>query len=82
MQSIEMPWPGVATLIWDRDEVLDITSGQRGNLAGSLTSRVMNMTFRFDRAIGVRSRDVHWAVAYTNRGTKAVLMKNGLMHRD
>ncbi len=82
MQSIEMPWPGVATLIWDRDEVLDITSGQRGNLAGSLTSRVMNMTFRFDRAIGVRSRDVHWAVAYTNRGTKAVLMKNGLMHRE
>jgi hypothetical protein len=68
--------------MWDGDEVLDVTSGQRGSLAGSLTSGMINMTYRFDRAIGVRSRDVHWAVAYTNRSTKAVLMKNGLIHRE
>ena len=82
MQLIEIPWPGAATLMWDRDEVLDITSGQRGNFSGSLTSRLINMTYRFDRAIGLRSRGVHWAVAYTNRSTKAVLMKNGSVHRE
>jgi len=27
MQLIEIPWPGAATLMWDRDDVLDITSG-------------------------------------------------------
>ena len=55
MQQVEIPWPDVATLLWDGDEVCDITSGQRGNLAGSVTSRVMNMTYRFDRAVGVGS---------------------------
>ena len=82
MQLIEIPWPGAATLMWDGDEVLDITSGQRGNFAGSLTSRLIIMTYRFDRAIGVRSRGVHWGVAYTNRSTKAVLVKNGSVHRE
>jgi hypothetical protein len=59
MQLIEIPWPGAVTLMWDCDGVLDITSGQRGNLAGSLTSRLINMTYRFNRAIGLRSRGVH-----------------------
>jgi hypothetical protein len=82
MQLVEIPWPGAATLMWDGDEVLDITSGQRGNFAGSLTSRLINMTYRFDRALGLRSRGVHWAVAFANRSTKAVLMKNGTVHRE
>jgi hypothetical protein len=82
MQLVEIPWPGAATLMWDLDEVLDVTSGQRGTFTGSLTSRLLDMTYRFDRAIGLRSGDVHWAVAYTNRGTKAVLMKNGRVHRE
>lgn len=82
MQLIEIPWSNVATLLWDGDEVCDITSGQRGSLAGSVTPRVMNMTYRFDRAVGVRTRHAHWAAAYTNRGTKAVLMKNGSLHRE
>lgn len=82
MQLVEIPWSDVATLLWDGDEVCDVTSGQRGNLAGSVTSRVMNMTYRFDRAVGVRTRDAHWAAAYTNRSTKAVLMKNGSVHRE
>jgi len=68
--------------MWDDDEVVDVTSGQRGNFAGSLTSRLLNMTFRFDRAIGLRSHGVLWAVAYTNRSTKAVLMKNDSVHRE
>lgn len=40
------------------------------------------MTYGFDRAVGVRTRNAHWAVALTNRGTKAVLMKNGSVHLE
>jgi hypothetical protein len=68
--------------MWDGAEVLDITSGQRGNIDGSLTPRLINMTYRFDRAIGLRSFGVDWAVAYTNRNTKAVLIRNGHTHRE
>jgi hypothetical protein len=82
MQQIEIPWHGAATLAWDGDEVVDVTSGQRGNFTGSLTPRLLNMTFRFDRAIGLRSHEVLWTAAYANRGTKAVLMKNGSVHRE
>jgi len=82
MQPVEIPWSGVATLLWDGDEVCDITSGQRGNLTGSVTSRLMNMAYRFDRAVGVRTGNAHWAAAFTNRATKAVLMKNGSVHRE
>lgn len=77
MKLLELSWPAVATLLWDADEVCDITTGQRANLAGSVSPRAFNMTYRFDRAVGVRTLDTHWAAAYTNRGTKAVLMKNG-----
>ncbi len=42
----------------------------------------MNMTYRFDRAIGLRTADAFWAVVYTNRSTKAVLMKNGIEPRE
>ena len=80
MQLIEIPWPRATTLMWDGDEILDITTRQRGNFAGALTGRLINMTYPFDRAIGLRSRDVHWGVAYTNRSTKAVLMKDGSVH--
>jgi hypothetical protein len=40
------------------------------------------MTYRFDRALSLRSRDVHWSVAYANRNTKALLLKNGKIHRE
>jgi hypothetical protein len=58
MQLIDIPWPGAATLMWDRDEVLDITSGQRGNFFGSLTSRLINMTYR----------DYSWGIATLRTG--------------
>jgi hypothetical protein len=82
MKQIDISWPGAATLMWDGDEVLDITSGQRGNFPGALTAQLHSMTYRFDRAIGIRSRGVHWAVAYTNRATKALLFKDGKIHRE
>jgi len=82
MRFTDISWPEAVTLIWDGEEILDITTGQRGNFDGSLTRRLQNMTFRFDRALGLRSRGVHWAVAYANRNTKSLLFKNGKIQRE
>ncbi len=82
MQLVEIPWPGAATLMWDGDEILDITTGRRGNFAGPLIGPLINMGYRFDRAIGLRRGGVHWGAAYTNRSTKAVLTKDGFVHRE
>lgn len=82
MQITEIPWPDAATLAWDGPEVVDVTTGRRGSLVGSLTSSLFFTPYKFDRAVGLRSHGVHWAVAYANRNTKAVLMKNGSIHRE
>lgn len=82
MKQVDISWPDAATLTWDSEEILDITTGQHGNFHGLVTQRVQNMTYRFDRALGLRSRGIHWAVAYTNRNTKALLFKNGKIHRE
>jgi hypothetical protein len=81
-RELEIAWPTPFTLVWDQDELVDVTTGQRANLDGSVSRRTLNMTYRFDRAIGLRTADVFWAIVYTNRGTKAVLMKNGVVHRE
>jgi hypothetical protein len=81
-RELEIAWPSPFTLVWDQDELVDVTTGQRANLDGSVSRRTLNMTYRFDRAIGLRTADVFWAIVYTNRGTKAVLMKNGVVHRE
>jgi len=82
MQVAEIAWPGAATLVWDGDDILDITTGRRGNLSGAVTEARINITYQFDRAIGLRDRGDCWAIAYANRQTKAVLMKNGVVHRE
>src|SRR5262249_43463755 len=38
--------------------------------------------YPFDRAVGLRSGDASWSVAYTNRQTKALLIKDGKIHRE
>lgn len=81
-RELTIAWPSPTTLVWDQDELVDVTTGQRATLAGSVSQRTLNMTYRFDRAIGLRTADAFWAIVYTNRGTKAVLMKNGLEHRE
>ncbi|MGC2508419.1 MAG: hypothetical protein WA369_17320 [Candidatus Acidiferrales bacterium] len=82
MQLREIAWPGVATLVWDGDELLDVTNGQRAHADGPPALSRFNMTYQFDRAISLRSGATHWAVAYTNRNTKALLMKNGTIDRE
>jgi hypothetical protein len=82
MRTCEIPWPDVAVLVWDGDEICDPTSGRRADLAGSPTPRRLIMTYRFDKCVGVRAQNVHWTAVFTNRGTKGVLMKNGSVHRE
>lgn len=77
-----MVWPSPTTLVWDQEELVDVTTGQRANLHGSVSHQTLNMTYRFDRAIGLRDANTFWAIVYTNRDTKAVLMKNGHVHRE
>lgn len=82
MGIFEINWPDVSTVIWDQDALLDTVTGRRGALDGSLSQSLFHMTYRFDRAIGCRSGNVLWTAAYTNRATKAILMKNGHVHRE
>lgn len=72
----------VSTLLWDGDELVDVTSGERFSLDGSKRSRTWLLGYPFDRASGFRRGDVFWSVAYDNRGTKGILMKNGEIHRE
>lgn len=82
VQEIEIACPNIATLAWDKDEVVDVTSGVRASVDGTVSQRTLVMTYRFDRAISLRSGQTFWAIAYTNRDTKAVLMKDGRIVRE
>lgn len=74
--------PAVTTLAWDGNDLVDITSGMRLHPDGSLSERTVAWAYPFDRAIGLRDCGTFWAVAYTNRQTKAILLGNGQLHRE
>ncbi len=78
----EILCPEVSTLMWDGDELVDITQGIRIGLDGAVSRAHLFLGYPFDRAVGLRQRDTFWAVAYGNRTTKSVLMKNGAVHRE
>jgi hypothetical protein len=80
--ELEIDWPSVSTLTWDGDEIVDVTTGQRATSNGSVSPRSRIMTYPFDRAIGLRHSDAFWAIVYSNRGTKSVLLKNGSVYRE
>lgn len=70
------------TLAWDRDVLLDVTTSRRFGLDGSVSNANFYTPFKFDRGICLREGDILWSVAFANRGTKAVLFKNGREHRE
>jgi hypothetical protein len=74
--------PSVSTLVWDGDDLVDITSGLRVCGDGSISPRATSTAYPFDRAVCLRLGDTFWSVAYVNRQTKAILMKNGNIHRE
>lgn len=74
--------PEAATLVWDGDDLVDVTSGMRIHEDGSISKRTLVGAYPFDRAIGFRDGDTFWSIAYANRHTKAILLKDGRVHRE
>jgi len=72
----------VSTLLWDGDELVDVTTNLRIRLDGAVSPDTRSIGYPFDRAAGVRLGDIFWSVAYANRATKGLLMKNGDIHRE
>ncbi|WP_321474307.1 hypothetical protein [uncultured Paludibaculum sp.] len=72
----------MSTLVWDGNDLVDVTSNQRIRPDGSVTRQQFGLGYDFDRAVCIRRADTFWAVAYDNRGTAAALMKNGRFHRQ
>jgi len=80
--TVQIPCDGLSTLVWDGDDLVDVTSNQRIRLDGSVSRRQFGLAYEFDRAVCLRRFGSWWAVAYENRGTAAALMKNGQFHRQ
>ena len=81
-REVEIVWPSVSTLIWEQGYIVDMTTKRQASLEGVVSQSAWIMTYRFDRATGFRHRDGFWSAVYENHGTKAVLMKNGSVHRE
>ena len=76
-ENVHIPVHGVSTLAWDGDELMDVTSNQRFQMDGSFSPIGFAMGYRFDRGQCRRAKGLLWTLAYDNRHTKAVLLKNG-----
>lgn len=74
------PCKSLSTLAWDGDELVDVTRNQRFRLDGTCTSTQFFLGYPFDRGLCLRDGETLWTIAYDNRGTKAVLLKNGTIH--
>ena len=79
---IHIPCKQLQTLAWDGDELVDVTSERRLRLDGTFEGSKFLLGYAFDRGLCVRGADACWTVAYDNRGTKALLLRNGKIHRQ
>jgi hypothetical protein len=70
------------TLAWDGDVLVDVATARRFGLDGSVSDANFYTPFKFDRGLCFRDGNNLWSVAYANRGTKAVLFKDGREHRE
>jgi hypothetical protein len=82
IRELHVDWPNLATLAWDGDDLLDVTTGRRMSADGTISKGTYYMPFAFDRAIAQTHKKTRWAACYANRGTKALLFKNGTVHRE
>src|SRR6185437_3025264 len=74
--------PGASTLGWDGDVLVEVTTGGRISPDGGVSSGTFHTPYSFDRAVCLRVDNTLWSVAYTNRGTKALLFKNWKIQRE
>jgi hypothetical protein len=70
------------TLAWDGDVLVDVATARRFGLDGSVSDANFYTPFKFDRGLCFRDGNNLWSIAYANRGTKALLFKNGKEHRE
>jgi len=82
-EMVEIPLAGEAnSLAWDGDDLVDFARLWRIRPDGSTDGPLWSAGFPFDRAVCTRMGGTLWSAIYQNRGTKAVLMKNGQCHRE
>jgi hypothetical protein len=74
--------PDVSALAWDESCLVEVMTGRRIGLDGTMSARAFFLGYPFDRGLCIRGRDAFWTLAYDNRGTKAVLYKNWKEHRE
>jgi len=81
-KSSHIPCKNLSTLVWEGDHLVDATTSQRLELDGTFSRSEFLIGFPFDRAISLRDASALWAVTYDNRGTKALLFRNGKAVRE
>jgi hypothetical protein len=67
---------------WDGEDLIDVQTHQRIFSYGTFTGSAFSMGYPFNRGLCVRDAGVLWTLAYENRGTKALLLKDGKVHRE
>lgn len=71
-----------STLVWEVDVLLDPISRLQIDPDGSVHRPSRLAAYSWDRAISICHQGTSWAIAYANRQTKALLLKDGEDHRE
>ena len=74
--------PNISALTWVSGDLLDVPSGRTIRSDGTISPIAFLTPFPFDHALSMRSGKTLWTLAYVNRGTKAVLFKDGHVLRE
>lgn len=83
IRTIDISTGGDPTaLAWDGEVLVDVTTERRIGPDGSVSAASFYTSFKFDRGLCLRDGDAVWSIAYVNRGTKALLFKDGREHRE
>jgi hypothetical protein len=80
-EQFEIEAPGVKSLCWDGDTLVDwVAGGTRYALDGTIIKARVHFDYRFDSAIA--SPSGRFAIIYEKLGTKAILLKDGMLVRE
>lgn len=79
--SSRWPAPGVRSLVWDGDDLVDwVAGGNRHRLDGSVDKALIRWGYRFDTAAALAGSDL--AVVYCRLGTKGLVLRDGKILRE
>lgn len=80
--GVLIPCKDVEAIAWDGDDLVDVVTDRRLRLDGTFEDTRFRLGYPFDRGLCVRNAGICWTIAYDNRGTKALILKNGKVHRQ